>query len=87
MKILVVEDETKAAEYLRQRRTENGYTVEVARNGTDGLHAAVNGDHDLASWTDAGGHRWIRGVVRAAHLQAGSRVGADGTGPCRPRGA
>lgn len=47
MKILVVEDETKAAEYLRQGLTESGYTVEVAHNGTDGLHAAANGDHDL----------------------------------------
>lgn len=47
MKILVVEDEPKAAEYLRQGLSESGYTVEVALNGTDGLHAAVNGDHDL----------------------------------------
>ncbi len=47
MKILVVEDEQKAAEYLRQGLTESGYTVEVALTGTDGLHAAANGDHDL----------------------------------------
>ena len=47
MKILVVEDEPKAAEYLRQGLAESGYTVEVALNGTDGLHAAANGDHDL----------------------------------------
>jgi two-component system copper resistance phosphate regulon response regulator CusR len=47
VKILVVEDEPKAAEYLRQGLVESGYTVEVATNGTDGLHAAVNGDHDL----------------------------------------
>ena len=47
MKILVVEDEPKAAEYLRQGLTESGYTVEVAHTGTDGLHAAANGDHDL----------------------------------------
>lgn len=47
MKILVVEDESKAAEYLRQGLTESGYTVEVADSGTDGLHAAANGDHDL----------------------------------------
>ena len=26
---------------------ESGYSVEVAYNGTDGLHAAANGDHDL----------------------------------------
>jgi two-component system copper resistance phosphate regulon response regulator CusR len=47
VKILVVEDEPKAAEYLRQGLTESGYTVEVAHTGTDGLHAAANGDHDL----------------------------------------
>jgi two-component system copper resistance phosphate regulon response regulator CusR len=47
VKILVVEDEEKAAEYLRQGLTESGYTVEIALNGTDGLHAAANGDHDL----------------------------------------
>lgn len=47
MKILVIEDEPKAAAYLRQGLTESGYAVEVAHNGTDGLHAAVNGDHAL----------------------------------------
>ena len=47
MKILVIEDEPRAAEYLRQGMTESGYVVEVAYNGTDGLHAAANGDHDL----------------------------------------
>ena len=47
MKILVVEDERRAAEYLRQGLAESGYAVEVAFNGTDGLHAAMNGDHDL----------------------------------------
>jgi two-component system copper resistance phosphate regulon response regulator CusR len=47
MKILVVEDERRAADYLRQGLAESGYVVEVAFNGTDGLHAAMNGDHDL----------------------------------------
>lgn len=47
MKILVIEDEPRAAEYLRQGLTECGYAVETAHNGTDGLHAAANGDHDL----------------------------------------
>jgi two-component system copper resistance phosphate regulon response regulator CusR len=47
LKILVIEDEPKAAEYLRQGLTESGYAVEVAHNGTDGLHAAATGDHDL----------------------------------------
>jgi two-component system, OmpR family, copper resistance phosphate regulon response regulator CusR len=47
VKILVIEDEPKAAEYLRQGLSESGYAVEVAHNGTDGLHAAATGDHDL----------------------------------------
>ena len=47
MKILVIEDEPKAADYLRQGLAESGYVIDVAHNGTDGLHAAVNGDHHL----------------------------------------
>jgi two-component system, OmpR family, copper resistance phosphate regulon response regulator CusR len=47
MKILVIEDEPKAAGYLKQGLAESGYAVEVAHNGTDGLHAAMTGDHDL----------------------------------------
>ena len=47
MKILIVEDERRAADYLRQGLEESGYAVEVTLNGTDGLHAAMNGDHDL----------------------------------------
>ncbi|HQS41750.1 MULTISPECIES: heavy metal response regulator transcription factor [unclassified Polaromonas] len=47
MKILLIEDEPKAAEYLRQGLAESGYVIEMAHNGTDGLHAAVYGDHQL----------------------------------------
>ncbi|MES1980371.1 MAG: heavy metal response regulator transcription factor [Pseudomonadota bacterium] len=47
MKILVIEDEPKAADYLRQGLTESGYVVEVAHTGTDGLHLAITGDHSL----------------------------------------
>ena len=47
MKILVIEDERRAAEYLRQGLTENGYTVDVALTGADGLHQAMMGDHEL----------------------------------------
>lgn len=47
MKLLVIEDEVRAADYLKQGLSENGYSVDVAHNGTDGLHAAANGDHDL----------------------------------------
>ncbi|MDP3857736.1 MAG: heavy metal response regulator transcription factor [Stagnimonas sp.] len=47
MKILLVEDEKRAADYLAQGLAESGFAVEVAHNGMDGLHAAINGDHDL----------------------------------------
>lgn len=47
MKILLIEDEVRAAQYLRQGLSESGYAVEVASNGADGLHAAITGDHDL----------------------------------------
>jgi two-component system copper resistance phosphate regulon response regulator CusR len=47
LKILVIEDEPRAAAYLRQGLSEAGYAVELAHNGMDGLHAAANGDHDL----------------------------------------
>ena len=43
MKILLIEDEARVAAYLRQGLEENGYAVEVAYNGTDGLHAAIKG--------------------------------------------
>ena len=47
MKILLIEDEARAAEYLRQGLSESGYAVDVASNGADGLHAAITGDHEL----------------------------------------
>lgn len=47
VKILLVEDERRAAEYLRRGLAENGFAVELAHTGVDGLHAAVTGDHNL----------------------------------------
>ena len=47
MKLLVIEDEVKLAEYLRRGLTEEGYVVDVAHNGVDGLHLAMEGDHHL----------------------------------------
>ena len=47
MKVLIVEDETKTGDYLRQGLREAGYTADLARNGVDGLHLAMTGDHDL----------------------------------------
>ena len=47
MRILVVEDEPKAGEYLRKGLTESGFIVDWARNGVDGLHAATTEVFDL----------------------------------------
>lgn len=47
MKILVVEDESRAASYLRQGLIEHGYQVDIASTGAEGLHSGMNGDHDL----------------------------------------
>jgi two-component system copper resistance phosphate regulon response regulator CusR len=47
VKILIIEDEPKTGEYLRQGLTEAGFVVDLARNGDDGLHLALNGAFDL----------------------------------------
>lgn len=47
MKILVVEDEPKAGDYLRQGLSEAGFVVDLARDGLDGMHLGTSGDYDL----------------------------------------
>ena len=47
MKILIVEDELKTGDYLRQGLTEAGFTVDLTRDGADGLHQAISEDYDL----------------------------------------
>jgi len=47
MKILIVEDEHKTGDYLRQGLAESGFLTELASNGMDGLHQALTGDFDL----------------------------------------
>lgn len=47
MRLLVIEDEVRLAEYLRKGLSENGYVVDVAHDGVDGLHLALEGGHDL----------------------------------------
>ena len=47
MKILVVEDEPKTGEYLKQGLQEAGFSVDLVRDGLDGAHAAVTGDYNL----------------------------------------
>jgi two-component system copper resistance phosphate regulon response regulator CusR len=47
MKLLVVEDESKTADYLRQGLMEAGFVVDLARNGLDGHHLAISEPYDL----------------------------------------
>jgi len=47
MRILVVEDETKTAKFLKKGLSEAGFVVDVARDGLEGLHLAQEMDFDL----------------------------------------
>ena len=47
MKILIVEDEKKTAAYLCKGLGENGFVVDVASEGEEGLHLACTGAYDL----------------------------------------
>ncbi|HBX36127.1 MAG TPA: DNA-binding response regulator [Pseudohongiella sp.] len=47
MRLLVVEDETKTGNYIRQGLSEAGFVVELVRNGLDGYHLAMTGSFDL----------------------------------------
>lgn len=46
MKILLVEDEIKTVDYLKRGLSEQGYNVDVAMDGLDGLHLASTGEYD-----------------------------------------
>ncbi|WP_225773784.1 heavy metal response regulator transcription factor [Pseudomonas sp. Marseille-Q5115] len=45
MRILIIEDEEKTADYLHRGLTEQGYTVDVAHDGVNGLHLALELDY------------------------------------------
>jgi len=47
MKLLIVEDEPKTGNYLRQGLIEAGYVVDLACDGVDGLHLAAGGEYQL----------------------------------------
>jgi len=46
MRILLVEDENKAAEYIKIGLSQSGYIVDTADNGEDGLFLALEHDYD-----------------------------------------
>jgi two-component system copper resistance phosphate regulon response regulator CusR len=45
MRILIIEDEEKTADYLHRGLTEQGYAVDVAREGIEGLHLALENEY------------------------------------------
>lgn len=47
MKLLLVEDDSTTREYLLKGLREQGYNVDEAANGVDGLHLATTGEYDL----------------------------------------
>jgi len=47
MKILVIEDDREAAEYLENALVEAGHTAHVARDGEAGFLLAADGEYDI----------------------------------------
>ncbi len=47
MRILIVEDEPKTGEYLRQGLTEAGFVTDLVRDGVEGLQSALAEIYDL----------------------------------------
>jgi two-component system copper resistance phosphate regulon response regulator CusR len=47
MKLLIVEDEPKTADYLKKGLAEAGFVADIARTGNDGLHLALTEHYDL----------------------------------------
>ncbi len=47
IRVLVIEDEPKLADYLRKGLGENGHVVDLATDGIDGRHLALHGEYDI----------------------------------------
>lgn len=47
MKLLLIEDEVKLTQYLKKGLLAEGFVVDVAHSGIDGLHLATEGQYDL----------------------------------------
>ena len=45
MRVLIIEDEEKTADYLHRGLSEQGFNVDLARDGIDGLHLALESDY------------------------------------------
>ena len=71
MKILIVEDEIKIGDYLRQGLSEAGFVVDLARSGLDGHHQAMTESYDLiildVMLPDVEGWRILQSLREAGH--------------------
>lgn len=71
MRLLVVEDEVKTGDFLRQGLGEAGFIVELARNGLDGHHLAMTESFDLVildiMLPDVDGLRIVQSLREAGH--------------------
>ena len=47
MRLLVIEDEVKLAQYLHKGLSENGHVVDLAHDGIEGRRLATGGEYDL----------------------------------------
>ena len=47
MKLLIVDDELKTTEYLKKGLSEQGCTVDIAHDGLEGRHLALEHDYDV----------------------------------------
>ena len=47
MRLLVIEDEVKLAQYLHKGLSENGHVVDLAHDGIEGRRLAIGGEYDL----------------------------------------
>ncbi len=84
MKILLVEDEPKTGEYVKQGLVEAGFVVDLAQDGLDGLHLGETGDYDLAildvmlpkldGWQVLAGIRRVRPELPVLFLTARDQV-------------
>lgn len=48
MKLLLIEDDTRMADFIQRGLTEHGHVVDLAENGKDGLFLAASGKYDAA---------------------------------------
>ena len=49
MRVLVIEDEVKTAKFLKKGLGESGFVVDIAKDGLDGLHLALEVARSVSS--------------------------------------